>query len=228
MKIYFVRHGQRGENENFDKLTWVGREQSKRLGDYFNGLKINSVYCSPQNRAKETLKLIKSKANLPSAKISERIRQQRVPGEVGHEVMERMNFKEDTEYELDKRVQRFLESLKKNHEEENVLVLTHKKVILSSICRILNLPPTEKIFLGKVQSASISYFELDEKFKVKDFSINDTSHLARSGLDKEIAIPHTKVKLNKTNKEGINWLKSNYPLNNEIDDGKSIHFNLRF
>ena len=41
MKLYLVRHGQRGMNDKFDTITKEGIWQSKRLGPYFVNKKIN-------------------------------------------------------------------------------------------------------------------------------------------------------------------------------------------
>lgn len=235
MKLYLVRHGERGRYDKFDTLTWLGREQSKRLGPYFKNKKIDIVYCSPQKRAKDTLKYIKPylKNKVP-IKISEQVRQQSAPEEVGEEVIKKLKLKIDTDFELDKRVQKFLEFLKKNHLKDNVLILTHKQFILSAICRLLNLPPTEKIMMNKIHSASVTYFELDSKFGVKDFRIGDITHLAKFAPEKikqaqkskQAAYPISIAVISKKNKDGIKWLKSNYPVKVIKKDKEDIYFEI--
>lgn len=235
MRIYLVRHGERGKYEKFDTLTWIGIEQSKRLGPYFKDKKIDIVYCSPQKRAKDTLKYIKPYLNkrVP-IKISKQVRQKAAPDEVGEEVIKRLKIKVDTDLDLDRRVQKFLEFLKKKHAKDNVLIVTHKQFVLSAICRLLNLPPTERAFMNKIHPASITYFKLDNKFNIKDFLIGDITHLVRfapeiikqSQKSKQAAYPISVAVMENKNKEGIKWLKSNYPVKEIKKNRKYTYFEI--
>lgn len=54
MKIYLVRHG---DHKN-DKLNFWGRLQAKILSHELKHDKIEKIYCSPKNRAKQTAKII--------------------------------------------------------------------------------------------------------------------------------------------------------------------------
>lgn len=235
MKLFLIRHGERGRYDKFDTLTWLGIEQSKRLGPYFKDKKIDIVYCSPQKRAKDTFKYIKPYLNKKvPVKVSEQVRQQSAPEEVGEEVVKKLKLKIDTDFELDKRVQKFLEFLKKNHSKDNVLISTHKQFVLSAVCRLLNLPPTEKIMMHKIHSASVTYFELDSKFDVKDFRIGDITHLAKFAPEKikqaqkskQTAYPISIAVINKKSKDGIKWLKSNYPVKEIKKDKNDFYFEI--
>ncbi|MCU0824070.1 MAG: histidine phosphatase family protein, partial [Leptospira sp.] len=55
--LYLVRHGQADRlGKNYDTLTELGRQQSKRLGEYFLSQRIefDSVYTGTLNRQKQT------------------------------------------------------------------------------------------------------------------------------------------------------------------------------
>ncbi|UCG95109.1 MAG: histidine phosphatase family protein [archaeon] len=169
MKLYLVRHGQRGKFEKYDTLTPAGVEQAKKLGPYFKNKKIDIVYCSPQKRARNTLKYIKPYLEgSPSVKISRQVRQKGAPDEMGEEVIKKLGIKTDTQEQLDKRVLKFLNFLVKNHVNDTILVSTHKMFILSVISTLL--PSKRKKYI-KTPPASVTYFELDKKLKVKKFSI---------------------------------------------------------
>ena len=79
MKLYLIRHGQRGFFYDYDTLLPEGIWQSIKVGKYLKNIKLNVIYCSPQKRAKETLKYLNLKKK---AIITSRLRQQAVPGEV--------------------------------------------------------------------------------------------------------------------------------------------------
>ena len=83
MKIYLVRHAQRGWGKDYDSLNDIGKIQARCLGSYFKSKKIDFVYCSENERAKQTLRFIetflKKGTNII---ITEEVRQHNVPEEV--------------------------------------------------------------------------------------------------------------------------------------------------
>ncbi len=182
MKLYLVRHAQRDFGLKFDQLNEVGIEQAKRLGYYFKNKKIDFVYCSVNNRAKETLRYM-----LPFLKkpfkifYTSRLRQHNVPEEVGKEAFKILKLKEkiETKEELEKRTKNFWEYLKKKHGKHSILIVSHKEVIKSLICQILNLPLNESVYVAKLPSASISIFDFDKNLKIKTYIIGDLTHLLK-------------------------------------------------
>jgi len=217
MKLYFVRHGQRGWGESYDTLTDWGIEQARRIGLFFKGKKIDCVYCSPQKRARLTWKQIKPYLPNASFKIVRALKQQGVPEEVGEDVIKKLGVKRDTEEELDRRIFKFLRFLLKKHKNDVVLLITHKKPILSAISWLLGIPPTERRYFMKiVPEASITYFELDGA-NVKKFRIGETSHILKFVPDvvkkrnKQCLLTGTVYNfVDKNDVKEMEWLKENY------------------
>src|SRR3989338_1964294 len=58
MKIYLLRHAQRGHGEKQDTLTEIGKEQARRTAGFFKKIKLNKIICGDKNRDIETLKPI--------------------------------------------------------------------------------------------------------------------------------------------------------------------------
>jgi len=181
MKLYIVRHAQRDFGLKFDQLNTTGIEQAKRLGSYFRNKKIDIIYCSTNKRAKQTLKFIKPYQKNIQIVYTRKLRQHKVPGEVGREAYKILKLKEkiETKEELEKRTQNFLNFIKRKHRNDNVLIISHREVIKSLICNILNLPFEESVYIAKLPSASVSIFEFDKDLKLKSFSIGDITHLMK-------------------------------------------------
>ena len=58
MKLYLIRHGQRSFGNDYDTLLPEGIWQSIIVGRYLKRINVDFVYCSPQKRAKETLRFL--------------------------------------------------------------------------------------------------------------------------------------------------------------------------
>jgi broad specificity phosphatase PhoE len=54
--VYLVRHGQAGTRDNYDSLSAPGREQARRLGEYFarDGLRFDAALSGTMRRQRET------------------------------------------------------------------------------------------------------------------------------------------------------------------------------
>lgn len=220
MELYLVRHGQRDVGKNYDKLNWLGIEQAKRIGQYFKDKHVDFVYCSPQNRAKQTLKYILPYLKTTKSKIKNlnMFRQMGSPEEVGADVIKKFKIKIDTEEELENRTLKVIEYLKNNHKKDIILMVGHKEVIKSLICKLFNLPPTEKLYIEKIASGSVSYFKLDNKFEVKKALIGDITHLLlnppypieKLKLSKEAGYPIVRAVIPKNLEQSEKWLKQNF------------------
>lgn len=180
MKLYLVRHAQRGWGKDYDTLNSLGIKQAKRLGPYFKNKKIDIVYCSENERAIQTLKHIRPFLNKKiKIIISKEVRQHNVPEEVGKEAIKEFDLKIESEKDLIKRIKIFFNFLKKNHKNDSVLIVSHKEVIKSLICHIFNRPFKEAVYIDKLPSASISYFEFDSNFKLESSIVGDLAHLMK-------------------------------------------------
>ncbi len=199
MKIYLVRHAQslRNEGKEHDKLSEVGTEQAKRLGLFLKDKHIDYVYCSEYERTKETLKniLINLKIEKDRIRFTKQVNEQdqgsfknKAEREYFFHIMELkdkgvdlLNYKVDGtgESHLDvvKRAQAFIEFLKQNHKEkDHILIVSHGMFLRFFVTNLLKLPAAEGRYFT-INNASLSEFELDKNFNVKDFEIDDYKHL---------------------------------------------------
>jgi broad specificity phosphatase PhoE len=178
MKLYLVRHAQRGWGKNYDALNHLGRIQTKRIAPYFKDKKITFIYCSENERAIQTLNYIKKFINkkVPTI-ITKEIRQHNVPEEVGKDAIKEFDLKQETETQLQNRVKKFLEKIKRENKKDNVLIISHKEVIKIMICKIMERPFKEAEYISKLPSASISYFEFDSRNKLKKALIGNLTPL---------------------------------------------------
>lgn len=196
MKLYLVRHAQSESNVGVHTgkesvLSKTGIEQAKRLGMNFRRKNIDKIYCSKMIRAVDTLKEI-----FPYL--------QKIPLVYTKEINERSKgiyeynpkkFKEAVkksgkkEYlfrppkgenlsDVEKRAQKFLNYLKKNHFNENVLVVAHGYFLRVFINRIFKFHIKEIQYFD-LHNAGVSYFDINEKEHVKKFEIDDYKHLIK-------------------------------------------------
>lgn len=177
MELYLVRHAQRDSGKNFDILKPEGIEQSRKIGRFLKNKKFDLIYCSPQYRARQTLKEMKPSLKFTKIKITERARQMRSPEEIGKSAMLKYNLKKDTYECLDKRIKSFIKFLIKNHPKERILIISHKEGIKFFIRNLVEKYKKTNPQEIKVKSGSINYFKINKKGKTLDFNIGDISHL---------------------------------------------------
>jgi len=158
MKLYIVRHGQRNFGKDFDTLQEVGINQAKKVGEYFDGMEFDKIYCSPQKRAQDTLKYIQLHLKNPNIETTEELKQQGVPEEVGSNVMKEKMIKHETNEQTRKRANRFLEYLLDNHNKDTILLVTHKRFTQFTVSNLFG-SDAEEI---KIPSGSITYLEFDD------------------------------------------------------------------
>ena len=94
----------------------------------------------------------------------------------------------ETLLEVEKRAQKFVEELKRKHKEkDHILIVSHGGYLRFFILRLLKFPIEEAKYFN-IHNASLSTFELDKNFNVKDFEIDDYKHLLMfSSYEREIA-----------------------------------------
>jgi len=189
MKVYLLRHGQRGHGEKQDILTEIGKEQARRIAEFFKKIKFNKIICGSKNRAKETLKPV-LKYQECSVEYTQEVNEQELgifEGKSAKEFKEAIENSGLSENEFRpeggenredvyERAKRFYEKLKKEN-AKNLLIVSHAGFISDLVTLFLGLPEYENVHF-KTGFCAISYFDLDENFKAKDFFIGELKHLA--------------------------------------------------
>lgn len=142
MQLYVIRHGETEMGKNRliasiqEPLNDTGINQAKNIGKELNNLNIDIVYCSPIQRAKHTLDLLSLNKNIPVL-IEDRLKER----DMG--IYEKVSFddidwdefwgynSEQKYAELEsmksvyERITEFLNELKENHNNKNILLVTH-------------------------------------------------------------------------------------------------------
>lgn len=205
MKIYLVRHAQCLSNQGLkiaehNHLTERGKEQARRLGTYFKGIKINKVLCSTSHRTKETLSYILPHLENPEVEYTDKIREHNIGLHYGKDPNFPKQYLEDIKnsgksfyefksedgesyLELQKRAQDVWGSIKKN-ELENILLVTHQQFSKCFIIHLLGLDISEEKYF-KIGNASVSKLNMDKSGKVKNFDVSDIHHLLKEGVKNE-------------------------------------------
>ena len=209
MKIYLVRHAEseRNRGKEHDKLSDTGIEQAKRLGLFLKDKHIDQVYCSTMTRTKETLKFALENFKISTNKIKyvndiveqdQGIFMNKPSKEYYYHIMklkdegvDLSNYKVgetgESFLDVEKRAQRFIDYLKENYQnKDHILLVSHGMFLRLFVLRLLKLPIEEMKYFG-IHNASLSTFELDKNFNVKDFEIDDYKHLLKySSYDREV------------------------------------------
>jgi broad specificity phosphatase PhoE len=180
MKLYLLRHAERGHGEDQDKLTELGIEQSKEIVPFLEKLDINRIICANTKRAMKTIEpfIKNSKINIEYTSLVNEQEMGELTGKSGSEYRakleesglskEEFRPKGGENYsDLMNRAKSFLNNLK-NEKSENILVSTHAGFIRSIIIVLLKLPKEELIF----DSASITCIEFNEKLNVIKYELN--------------------------------------------------------
>ena len=197
MKLYLIRHAEslRNLGKEHDRLSETGIEQAKRLGLFLKNKHVDYVYCSTMTRTKETCAFIlPSLKNVKKITYSDLIREQNVgvfeekpQKEYSYHILDLKDKGKDilkyrpeggeTLLEVEKRTQRFIEELKKKHKkEDHIAIVSHAGYLRFFILRLLNLSLDEAKYFT-IHNASLSTFELDKNFNVKEYEIDDFKHL---------------------------------------------------
>ncbi len=196
MKLYIVRHAQSESNVGNHTgketvLSKTGIEQAKRLGLYFKRKNIDKIYCSKMIRAIDTLKEIKPYIPKVPVTYIKKINEH-YKGIYNNKPEEYKKVKKASSlpsylfrppkgenlYDLERRAQKFLDFLKKNHKTGNILVVGHGFFLRFLIARIFKLHMKELSYF-ELHNAGVSSFEFDKNFNVKKFEIDDYKHLIK-------------------------------------------------
>ena len=179
MKLYLLRHAERGHGEKQDILTDFGIEQSEKIVPFMKKLGIDKIICADTNRAKKTIEPFIKKFPL-TIEYTSLVNEQEMgelTGKSGSEYREQLEnsglSKEEFRpkggenySDLINRAKVFLNNLK-NEKSENILVSTHAGFIRSLIILLLNFKKEELNF----DSASITWIEFDKDLNILKYEL---------------------------------------------------------
>lgn len=185
MKVYLLRHAERGCGEKQDTLTSNGKKQSQIIVPYLKKLKVDKVICANTNRAKETIEPFLKHFSKELVVYTYLVNEQEIGKLAGKSrneyraalIKSKLNEKEfrpkggENYYDLIDRAKKFLGDIKKD-KSKSILVSTHAGFIRSFITLILNVPNENLIF----EYASITFIEFDDEFNVVDYKLNQIYH----------------------------------------------------
>lgn len=181
MKLYLLRHAERGHGEEQDQLTEMGIEQSNHLIHYLNSLHLNKIICANTNRARKTIEPFLKKFNI-STEYTSLVNEQELGdlfGKSGAEYREQLQksglSKEEFRpkngenyFDLMNRAKEFLEIMRKE-KNQNILISTHAGFIRSVIILLLNLPKEKLVF----DPVSLTSIEFDDYFNIIQYKLNE-------------------------------------------------------
>lgn len=207
MKLIIVRHAETTENRKergrfhghtHGKLSVLGKEQSRKLATRLSKEKIDVVYCSDLNRAKETLKPFLKKYKVKVIYTKE-LREGDMGIFTGKTKEDYLTWKEnepgkkwlrrfgknldfaipkgESSKALQKRVAKVIEKIIKKEKSKNVLIMTHGKTKTMMLLYLLkkDYKKYKKKYTIANTGLSIVYIKDDGKHKAR--LINNTKHL---------------------------------------------------
>ena len=151
MILYVMRHGEVKANlrnqingRNNHGLTFKGKKQARNIRQSIENLNINIAFCSPLRRTKQTCKI--ATQNKYKIIYDNRLLE-RNSGSMQYKSLKMLNksiwydFNQDIIYEntegfksIINRVNNFIENLKLNYNDQNILIVTH-----GDICKAIHL-----------------------------------------------------------------------------------------
>ncbi len=182
----FLRHGQ--ARNNVERvlagraagypLTDLGIKQAEKIAEFLKPFKISAIYSSPVERAEQTATIVSKKLKL-DYKIDERLTEidmghlSGMPYEQmfkkfgniflkfyeGHPVIEENKI--ETFASIKNRVIDLVEYASKNHNEEDVLFVTHMDPIKSMLSTTMQLKP-ESLYELIIRNASLTMFKKEQ------------------------------------------------------------------
>ena len=181
MVLYVIRHGEVKANlknqingRNNHGLTFKGKKQAKDLQQIIKNLKINVVFCSPLKRAKQTCKiatknkykiiydnrLLERDTRSMQYKPIEILKKNKV---IWYDCNKNIIYKNSEGFKsIISRVNNFIENLKLNYKNKNILIVTH-----GDICCAFHLyfNPEKNIANFEQKNCEIVKYTLKEDFE---------------------------------------------------------------
>ena len=202
--IIFLRHGQAENNTNRVlagrrpgvPLTLTGLEQSEKIAKFLKPFNISTIYSSPIERAKKTAEIV-SEHNSLEIKTDERLIELdmgKFTGMPYDEIFEKhgnvfLKFYEgdleiahngvETFIELKKRILDIVDFVIREHNNENVLLVTHMDPIKALISTIMGLK-ANSLFELIIENASLTVFKEEQgKLTISAINVMDSERFDR-------------------------------------------------
>lgn len=200
-KLYLIRHGQAEGNLYHrvhgwydSKLTALGTEQARLLGERLSSVSIQHIYASDLTRAKETVRPLAAPRGLPILEdaglreIHMGIYEDAPIGELQHAIPDdyalfrgrspRWQAPDGEAFrQVQERMTKTFFRLAQLHSEETVALVSHKAAIHTLQAALHGLPPHEYT-APAAQNTALSCYEVSgSKFRI--LFENDSSHLPR-------------------------------------------------
>jgi alpha-ribazole phosphatase len=195
LKLYLVRHGQTDLNKarRFQgrinvPLNETGREQAQKLALRLSSEPLDKIYASPLSRVQQTAEIIRSNYQIDITTSEELVEMSF--GSLEGKTFEEINgifpgwdhavfdFTFAGGEKLDDiviRIKSFLDELKKQDENSNILVVTHSGCLRVMLCLLMDID-VNKWWQFKIDVASLSVVGNVTQGAVLTL-LNDTSHL---------------------------------------------------
>ena len=202
--IIFLRHGQAENNTTRVlagrrpgvPLTLTGLEQSEKIAKFLKPFNISTIYSSPIERAKKTAEIV-SEHNSLEIKTDERLIELdmgKFTGMPYDEIFEKhgnvfLKFYEgdleiahngvETFIELKKRILDMVDFVIREHNDENVLLVTHMDPIKALISTIMGLK-ANSLFELIIENASLTIFKEEQgKLTISAINVMDSERFDR-------------------------------------------------
>lgn len=180
--IYIVRHGEtdwnaekriQGRQPNIP-LNANGRKQAQKLAQKIAGFHIDVCLCSPLQRAVETAKILHGGKIIIDERLAERsygILEGRISSEISVKTGA-WNMKMplpvpfETVHEIMARVKSFLDDIKKQYADKNVLVVTHGGVVRCFRAHLDGIPDSGDLYdLPSTKNCEVLVYKLEGKLR---------------------------------------------------------------
>ena len=174
MKIYVTRHGQtdwnvqgKTQGRTDIELNEVGIEQAKQTKEALKNIDIDLIICSTLNRARKTAQIINEGRNIPII-----FEEQIIERNFGEFEGEKIKFDEFWDYnltpnyqraetikEIISRISNFLDKIKEEYKNKNVLLVTHGGVSIAINCYFKGIPEDGKLINYCLHNCEVQEFE---------------------------------------------------------------------
>ena len=152
MNIYVVRHGQTDWNVNGIlqgssniELNNTGKKQAKNLLNELENTCFDYIICSPLKRTIQTAEILKNNSNIPMVINNSLIERYYgdLEGTSRNDISKYWNYTENcNDFNVEpiqsffKRIFNFMDDIKENYKDKNVLIVTHYGVMIGIDCYV--------------------------------------------------------------------------------------------
>ena len=175
MKIYVTRHGQtdwnvqgKTQGRTDIELNEVGIKQAKQTKEELKNVDIDLIICSPLKRAKQTAEIINEGRNIQII-----FDNQIIERNFGEFEGKKIKFDEFWDYnahpryqraetiqEIISRISNFLDKIKEEYKDKNVLLVTHGGVSIAINCYFKGIHEDGKLINYCLHNCEVQEFEI--------------------------------------------------------------------